>query len=157
MKREVPPWQKLVERRITQHFQQFHTGDRPNGASRRNFLQQAAGAAGLALTSELWQLRLAEAKTATAEPKPIPGGATPFGILVHHFPLPADSNTPLTAINDPSEISDFNGFIADTMIRGGGTGTGFSDTLAFRTDMGFMQGSYVGMDGRHHHGTFVFI
>jgi hypothetical protein len=161
MKTEVPPWQKLIEKRIARHFRQFHAGDRIRGdrikgANRRNFLQQAAGAAGLALTSELWMPRLGEAKTTTSQPRPIPGGASPLGILVHHFPLPP-SGTPLTSINDPSEITDFNGFIADTSIRGGGTGTGFGGTLAFRTDIGFMQGEYVGMDGRHHQGTFVFI
>lgn len=96
------------------------------------------------------------AEPTAGEPKPIPGGATPFGILVHHFPLPSN-NLPLDQINDPSEITDFNGVIGDTQIRGGGTGTGFSQTLAFRADMGFMQGEYVGEDAQHHHGTFVFV
>jgi hypothetical protein len=63
----------------------------------------------------------------------------------------------VSQISDPSEITDFNGVIGDTQIRGGGTGTGFAQQLAFRADMGFMQGEYVGEDGNHHHGTFVFV
>lgn len=92
----------------------------------------------------------------TAEPKPIPGGATVFGILVHHNPLPSVP-IPLNQLNDPSEIGDFNGFILDTQIRGLGTGTGLSTPVSFRADMGAMQGEYIGEDGRHHHGSFVFI
>jgi len=151
MNREV--WQRLVERRIARHFQQFHSAE---GVGRRNFLQRTAGVAGLALASAVWTSQPGKAQDRTAEPKPIPGGATPLGILVHHFPLPTNA-PPLSQINDPSEITDFNGFIGDTQIRGGGTGTGFAQTLAFRADMGFMQGEYVGEDGEHHHGTFVFV
>jgi hypothetical protein len=92
----------------------------------------------------------------TAEPKPIPGGATVFGILVHHNPLPSVP-IPLNQLNDPSEIGDFNGFILDTQIRGLGTGTGLATPVSFRADMGAMQGEYIGEDGRHHHGSFVFI
>jgi hypothetical protein len=153
MNPEARPWQGLIEKRIARHFRQFH---KEEGVRRRSFLQRTAGAAGLALTSGLWMPQLGKGETDAAEPKPIPGGATPFGILVHHFPLPANA-PPLAQINDPSEITDFNGFIGDTQIRGGGTGTGFNQTLAFRTDMGFMQGEYVGEDGEHHHGTFVFV
>jgi hypothetical protein len=151
MKREV--WQKLVEKRVARHFLEFH---HVGGMGRRNFLQRTAGAAGLALAPGLWMPQLGKAQNTVAEPKPIPGGATPLGILVHHFPLPSNA-PPLSQISDPSEITDFNGFIADTQIRGGGTGTGFAQTLAFRADMGVMQGEYVGEDGNHHHGTFVFV
>jgi len=152
MNREVPRWQGLIEKRIARHFRQFH---RAEGVGRRSFLQRTAGAAGLALASGLWTPQPAKGQIA-AEPRPIPGGAMPLGILVHHFPLPSNG-PPLSQLNDPSEITDFNGFIGDTQIRGGGTGTGFAQTLAFRADMGFMQGEYVGEDGEHHHGTFVFI
>jgi len=148
-------WQGLIQRRIAQHFQRFHMHSAED-VGRRSFLRSTAGAASLALTSGLWMPQLANGQDTVAEPKPIPGGATPLGILVHHYPLPTNA-PPLTQINDPSEITDFNGFIGDTQIRGGGTGSGFSQTLAFRADMGFMQGEYVGEDGKHHHGTFVFI
>ena len=152
MNTEVPPWRRLIQKRAAQHYRQFHATE---GVGRRGFLRRTAGAAGLALTSGLW-VPPAHGQINAAEPRPIPGGATPLGILVHHFPLPSNA-PPLSQISDPSEITDFNGVIGDTQIRGGGRGTGFDQTLAFRADMGFMQGEYVGEDGKHHHGTFVFI
>jgi len=147
--------QGLIRKEIAQHFRRFHrySGD---GVRRRTFLQSTASAAGLALTSGLWTPQRANGQPGTAEPKPIPGGATPLGILVHHFPLPS-TPVPLSQINDPSEITNFNGVIGDTQIRGAGTGTGFTQPLAFRADMGFMQGEFVGEGDTHHEGTFVFI
>jgi hypothetical protein len=90
-----------------------------------------------------------------ATPKPIPGGATPFGVLVHHNPVPAPG-APLSTLNDPSEITDFNGFVGLNRIRGAGSGTGFP-SLAFQADMGFMVGDYVAVDGKHYHASFGFI
>jgi hypothetical protein len=148
-------WQRLIQKRIAQHVRRFHTQG-ADGVGRRSFLQNTAGAAGLALTSGLWTAPRANGQDSAAQPKPIPGGATPLGILVHHYPLPTNA-PPVSQISDPSEITDFNGVIGDTQIRGGGTGTGFAQQLAFRADMGFMQGEYVGEDGNHHHGTFVFV
>src|ERR1700752_3871158 len=104
-------WQGLIQKRIAQHFQRFHTYGNA-GVGRRSFLQSTAG---LALTAGLWTPRLANAQPAVAQPKPIPGGATPLGILVHHFPLPSVP-VPVSQINDPSEITDFNGVIGDTQI-----------------------------------------
>jgi hypothetical protein len=93
---------------------------------------------------------------------PIPGGVAPFkpfGIVVHHNPL--NKATPLANISDPSQITDFNGFVGLTNIRGGGTGTdtvtGSTTPLAFRADMGFSKGKFVGTDGRRHAGTFAFV
>ena len=93
---------------------------------------------------------------------PIPGGITPFkpfGVVVHHNPLnPAN---PLADINDPSQITDFDGFVGLTHIRGGGTSmndeTGATTALAFQADMGFSKGKFIGVDGRRHEGTFAFI
>jgi hypothetical protein len=150
----VPPWRGLLQRKTEEHFCRFH-GDRRN-FTRRGFLTAAAGVAGLAAASELALAPFAMADSKTAEPRPIPGGATAFGFLVHHNPLPS-TPIPLTAINDPSEIGDFNGMILDTQIRGLGTGTGLSAPVSFRADMGAMRGEYVGEDGKHHHGSFVFI
>ena len=95
-------------------------------------------------------------------PNPIPGGLAPFapfGVFIHHNPLnPAN---PLANLNDPSQITDFNGFVGLTHIRGAGTGTntltGVSTPLAFQADMGFSQGEFIGTDGRHHQGTFAFV
>ena len=151
----VPPWKKLLERRSAEHYRRFHS-ETPT-FTRRGFLSTAVGAAGLVAVSQSLAPFAVADKIQTAEPNPIPGGAVPFGILVHHNPLPAVTTTPLASISDPSEIGDFNGLIADTMIRGGGTGTGIAGTLAFRADMGAMQGEYIGEDGNHHNGSFVFI
>jgi hypothetical protein len=89
------------------------------------------------------------------------GGApfAPFGIFVHHNPL--NAALPLASPNDPSQITDFNGFVGLTHIRGVGTGTntmtGATQSLAYQADMGFSQGEFIGTDGRHHHGTFAFV
>jgi hypothetical protein len=92
-------------------------------------------------------------------PNPIPGGVAPFapyGILIHHNPL----RTTLASISDPSQITDFDGFVGLTHIRGGGTGTdatGAMTRLAFQADMGFSQGRFIGTDGQQHRGTFAFV
>jgi len=167
----VPPWKTLLERKTADHYRRFHSVP---SLTRRGFLSTATGATGLLAASQFAFSPLALAdenkKTAktTAEPNPIPGGGTAFGFHVHHNPLPNDPTLPLTIFNttqgDPSEIGDFNGLVVDTMIRGLGTGSGvtFADdnepgSLAFRADMGAMRGEYVGEDGKHHHGSFVFI
>ena len=101
-------------------------------------------------------------RAACVGPNPIPGGVTglkPFGIFIHHNPL--NPATPLADINDPSQITDFDGFVGLTHIRGGGTGTdtmtGATRRLAFQADMGFSQGKFIGTDGRQHRGTFAFV
>src|SRR5467141_1810662 len=95
-------------------------------------------------------------------PNPIPGGVTglkPFGIFIHHNPL--NPTKALADISDPSQITDFDGFVGLTHIRGGGTGTdtatGATARLAFQADMGFSQGKFIGTDGRQHRGTFAFV
>ena len=164
----VPPWKTLLERKTAEHYRRFHFGT-PT-LTRRGFLSTATGATGLLAASQsaFSPLALADKDETTAEPNPIPGGATAFGFHVHHNPLPNDPTLPPTIFNtaqgDPSEIGDFNGLVLDTMIRGLGTGSGvtFADdtkpgSLAFRADMGAMRGEYVGEDGKHHHGSFVFV
>jgi len=92
---------------------------------------------------------------------PIPGGGAPLkplGIFVHHNPLnPAIA---LADISDPSQITDFDGFVGLTNIHGAGTGTdatGATTQLAFRADMGFSKGKFIGTDGRVHKGTLAFV
>jgi hypothetical protein len=67
----------------------------------------------------------------------------------------------LANISDPSQITDFNGLVGLTHIRGGGTGintnTGATTPLAFQADMGFSQGDCIGADGRAHERTFAFV
>jgi hypothetical protein len=158
----VASWDVLVAKRMAQHFRQFHAAE--PAPRRRNFLRCMAG---LGLSSGLLVPGLVQAALnqdrggggddSNALPKPIPGGVSPFpGFLVHHYPLPPPG-TPLANLNEPSEITDFNGFIGDTRIHGAGIGMGFAAPLAFRADVGFMMGEYIGEDGRHHHGTFCFI
>ena len=135
--------------------------------SRRNLIR---GAAGTALGAGLLGSKLARAddddsdneRAACVGPNPIPGGVTglkPFGIFIHHNPL--NPATPLANISDPSQITDFDGFVGLTHIRGGGTGidtaTGATMRLGFQADMGFSQGKFIGTDGHRHEGTFAFV
>jgi hypothetical protein len=129
--------------------------------SRRQFLGATAGAAGALATSSLWMpsLALAGDRVASVAPKPIGIGFAPFGIPIHHFgPLPVVGPT---VINEPSQITDFNGFVGITRVRGTGTGTdtttGATERLNFQVDNGFMDGVYVGEDGNVHRGTFAFV
>ena len=131
-------------------------------ASRRLFLGKVA-TAGTVLSAGLLHPKPAHAIDDNAgRPNPIPGGLAPlapFGIFIHHNPLnPAN---PLSSLNDPSQITDFNGFVGLTHIRGGGTGTntstGATMVLGYQADMGFSQGEFIGTDGHHHQGTFAFV
>lgn len=91
-------------------------------------------------------------------PNPIPGGVVPvnpYGIFVHHNPL--NPAKPLANISDPSQITDFDGFVGLTHIRGGGTDLGTGNRLAFQADMGFSQGRFIGTDGQEHRGTLAFV
>jgi len=139
---------------------QFHPGQRYVGhshfweramLSRRHFMQAAAGATGLVLGSGLWMPALALADGAF--PRHIPGGFHAFGKFFHVFgPAPTTEN---------STIFDFHGAIGATDIQGSGTGTnthtGQKQPLLFDVDMRFMQGTYIGLDGEQHTGTFSFI
>jgi hypothetical protein len=60
---------------------------------------------------------------------------------------------------EASQITDFKGTIGLAQLTGSGTGTlnGTSSKLNFEIDNRFMQGTYVGVDGRRHQGTFGFI
>jgi hypothetical protein len=95
-----------------------------------------------------------------AGPNPIPGGVAPFkpfGVFIHHTP----PSGPLAKIHDPSNITDFDGFVGFTRIRGAGTGTntktGETMPLVYQADMGFNQGKFIDTDGRKHRGTFAFV
>jgi hypothetical protein len=139
---------------------------RDNWLSRRNLIR---GVAGAALGAGLIPPKSAHAHddedshdARCNHANPIPGGGAPFkpfGIFVHHNPL--NPLIPLANIHDPSQITDFDGFVGLTNIHGGGTGidtvTGIPTPLAFRADMGFSKGTFVGTDGRRHKGTFAFV
>jgi hypothetical protein len=138
-----------------------------NLLSRRKLIR---GVAGTALGAGLFRPKLVHAddedgdseRAACVGPNPIPGGVVglkPFGTFIHHNPLnPAKA---LADINDPSQITDFDGFVGLTHIRGGGMGTdtatGAMTRLAFQADMGFSQGKFIGSDGQQHRGTLAFV
>jgi hypothetical protein len=119
-----------------------HTHFWERAISRRQAIQTAAAGAGLVLGSGLLLPALIEAKGAFVAPRPIP--ETIFPGAPFHIMFP---NT-----EEPSAIYDFNGFVGATEIQGTGTGG-----LLFDADMRFMQGTYIGVDGKAHHDTFGFV
>jgi hypothetical protein len=142
------------------HLGHTHLWTRP--ISRRSFLGSVAIAGGAAVTAAAWLPQLAKADFdggATVFPRPIGIGVAPFGIPIHHFP-PVPVLGP-AVINEPSQITDFNGMVGICRVTGAGTGTdlstGTTTRLNFQVDNGFMDGLYVGEDGLTHHGTFGFV
>jgi hypothetical protein len=146
------PWNKLQEKWLT----------------RRNLIR---GAAGTVMGASLLVPKGAFAdsdddrseRTGCNLANPIPGGVVPFkpfGVPVHHNPLNPANRLAVAGISDPSQITDFDGFVGLTHIRGGGTGTtdtGAPMPLAFQADMGFSKGNFIGADGRRHEATFAFV
>jgi IMP dehydrogenase/GMP reductase len=143
-----------------------HATEMPLAAvTRRRFLGTAgATGVGLGLGSGLLTSAVAMADSdrsavAVADrggsavlPRPIPSGfVTPVGVFIHHH-LPGRGI-------EASQITDFRGTIGLAQLTGTGTGTinGTSSKLNFEIDNRFMQGTYVGVDGRRHQGTFGFI
>lgn len=122
--------------------------------SRRNFLATSAGVTGALASAGLWMPGIAEAASSRgAAPRPIPGGIEFNGKLFHLF-LPAPDA-------EPSTIFDFKGFVGVAAVDGAGTAThtktGEKRRLLFDVDTRFMQGTYIGLDGDRHQGTFGFI
>lgn len=122
--------------------------------SRRQFIGTSIGAtAAVTLGSGLWIPGQALAWGNGAAPKPIPGGIVVGGQLFHVFPVAPNV--------EPSSITDFHGSIGAAQVQGTGTGTntdtGHQQGLHFDTDIRFMQGVYIGVDGQKHQGTFGFI
>ena len=143
-----------------------HATEMPSAAvTRRRFLGTAgATGVGLGLGSGLLTSAVAMADSdrsavAVADrgesavlPRPIPSGfVTPVGVFIHHH-LPGRGI-------EASQITDFRGTIGLAQLTGTGTGTinGTSSKLNFEIDNRFMQGTYVGVDGRRHQGTFGFL
>lgn len=101
-----------------------------------------------------------------AAPTPIPGGFNAQQAFGDRFPnrffhlfLPGVGT-------EPSTIFNFQGKVAILNIHGTGLRTetdpdsgefiGQTPHLPFATDVRFMQGTYVGIDGQQHQGTFAF-
>ena len=120
--------------------------------SRRAFIGSMAGAAGAAVGAGLIPSTVFAAKSGNLTPKPTIK-VVPIGGLDFHFTFFGPGI-------DPSSIWDFNGFVGVADVQGTGTATnpdGSTETLLFDTDMRFMSGVYVGVDGAVHKGTFGFV
>ena len=129
----------------------------------------SAGVAGLAVGAGLWLSPSAwgDDDDKPVDPKPIPDTTTtPLGKINHRFPGPADKPIdvpppPFPSGGEPSLITDFNGFIGVIDATGTGTGTdtktGTKTPLFWAVDNRFMTGVYVGVDGKKHKGTFIFV
>jgi hypothetical protein len=118
--------------------------------TRRRLLRGVAGATGAALTARTLLPAVARAgfNGTSSGPKPIPGGFVFGGQLLHVNNLNVGS--------DESTIFDFQGLLASTFVLGQGT-AGDGTRLGHFVDMRFMEGVYVGLDGKHHRDTFAFI
>ena len=154
--------------------------DGATAVSRRQFIQTTAGVAatvgmgtgiGLGLTApaEARPRRLPRStgviEDCSPAPRPIPGG---FNIRDTFGPRFPDSFLHLFLPGpglEPSTIFDFKGDVGVFNILGTGTRTeldddgeplGSEDDIPFATDVRFMDGVYVGVDGRKHKGTFGF-
>jgi hypothetical protein len=156
----LTPWQFRQQRRASLHdglgVRRRHRGHThlSMAISRRQFLGTAVGAAGLLLGSSV----LSPARDAACpDPEHIPGGFTEFGHFYHQ--LYPDQDTAHT--EDPSTITNFRGRIGLAYVEGMGTHTnkmtGDVTRLPFRVDLRFMKGTYVGKDGKRHHGAFAAI
>ena len=117
-------------------------------------MMRAAGTTAAVVGAPLWLPALAHAapKTGSA-PKPIPGGQQFFGpgTEVFHVFLGPDVEN--------ATITDFNGRIAAAHILGTATqiqGGKSTSGLLVDGDVRFLQGIYVGVDGKIHQGTFGF-
>jgi hypothetical protein len=122
--------------------------------SRRQLLQRSALTLGAAAGLGLLDPNSASASTSAA-PRPIPGGLelanftyVPTGADVHFLPPGIGFEL--------STITDFVGVVGGSETRGTAHGSDRT-TYSFDCDMRFMQGVYVGLDGRLHNGAFGFI
>jgi len=133
--------------------------------SRRSLIRAGAGAAvGASLLLPKPSFADDDEHAVCALTNPIPGGVapfSPFGVFIHHNPLNPANRLAIGNISDPSQVTDFDGFVGLTHIRGSGIGTntltGDRTDVAFQADMGFSQGKFIGSDGRKHEGTFAFV
>jgi hypothetical protein len=101
----------------------------------------------------LWPT-VASADRGTVAPKPLTYGFQPFpgGPTFRFSNIAADSEL--------STITDFKGKVGCAQVQGAGTATGpdgKTEVLLYDTDMRFMKGTYVGVDGDLHRGTFALV
>ena len=123
--------------------------------SRRGFIGGAAAAvAGASVGSELlWPAAASAGSFSIPPPRPIPATTTINGVAFHFV-------DPFHAGVDPSSITDFKGLVGVADVQGIGIGRnpdGSVETFLFDTDMRFMKGTYIGLDGKVHKATFGFV
>ena len=117
--------------------------------SRRNFLRGGAVTLGSLAGAGIFSGSAFGASG--ADPRPIPGGfdenfnPVPANPLIHVLP-PAQGFEMAT-------ITDFNGVVGAAELQG----TANDGAFNFDADMRFMQGLYVGTDGRLRKGSFGFV
>lgn len=130
--------------------------------SRRQFMRGVAGVSAAATLAAVFGSDMlapgkAFAVKGSGEPNPIPSGLDIGGTLFH-VRLPGLAHP---ANDEPSVITDFKGSIGYSVIDGMGTrtqiSTGETQHLPFETDLRFMNGTFVGTDGRRHRGTFALV
>jgi hypothetical protein len=134
---------------VRNHEGHTHFWDR--ALSRRQFLATTGLAGGAVVTSSIWMPLIAEASNSAA-PTAIPYGTTVGGKLFHFLPPRTDL--------DQSSIFNFKGLVGVAEISGPGTATHNGQNVprtTFGSDNRFMKGTYIGADGKRHHGTFAFI
>lgn len=125
--------------------------------TRRQAVTVGAGALGvLALP------RFAFAAPPSGGPNPIPGVLPEIPFIHIRLPGYPPLGSPDPATNDPITITDFNGHIGLTYVRGTGTRTDKTTGavvpgLPFEVDLRFMKGEFIGADGRRRHGAFALI
>ena len=160
--RDIPMWESAIkaEARYHDHSRTGHTHIWQHAMSRRQFARTVAGTAvvGATLASGLWKPGLARARRSN-EPVPIPGGFQAGGQTFHVFGPGLSGNPP---DQEPSTITDFNGFVGlaylDGMVTQTDTKTGQVRRLPFLTsDMRFMQGVFRDTEGRVHQGAFALV
>jgi hypothetical protein len=150
---DEPALRALLQSASPRHVHHAQAHVSALGISRRSFLGGAAGAAGaIAGASLLHPLTGLAKQPFNATPRPTDTIHTIGGVDFH-----------LTFFGpglDPSSIADFNGFTGVADVQGTGTATNpdqSTETLLFDTDMRFMKGVYVGLDGAVHKGAFGFV
>jgi hypothetical protein len=139
----------MMARRLTSQRHRGHVHGWDRAFSRRRFIQSTVLASGLLIARPRWAS--SEEEVTGETPKPIPGGFQPFGpgteIFHNYAPGVFD---PIDT--DRSGIYDFDGNLG-----AGKNAAGETTPLLFEVDLRFMQGVYIGEDGRHRQATFALL
>jgi hypothetical protein len=118
--------------------------------SRRRFLRNGAVAAGVLAGAGMLNVTSAFGADG-AEPRPIPGG---FDADFNPVSTGATYHVQPPGVGfEMSTVTDFNGVVAAADVQG----TANDGAYVFDCDMRFMDGLYVGTDGKLRQGSFGFV